>query len=53
MSGKTILFLTAVMAFVPAASVQAQEVQVEMRQISAQGVGDPIGTVTLSAEGQG
>lgn len=53
MSRKIIMFIATAFLF-PAGLAGAQEqLTVEMRQISAQGVGEPIGTVTVSPEGQG
>jgi Cu-Zn family superoxide dismutase len=55
MRGTTYWLLAAASSFLwlSAVTAHAQEVRVEMRQISAQGVGEPIGTITLAAEGQG
>lgn len=47
------LFAASTLLVIPAGLAQAQETRVEMRQISAQGVGEPAGTVTLSQGDQG
>lgn len=47
------LLVAASLGLVPVTLAQAQEIAVEMRQISAQGVGEPIGSITLSEAGGG